>query len=450
MGARQSRRVQQRDALRQAVDMSLSEAPLPVGWEQSITSKGQAYFIDHVNKTTTFFDPRRRSSTQLVKSRPPKYKWDIHSKIQHLRGKLHQQQHDEGILEIAVRREHIFEDSAAYLANLDPLTLTRTLHIKYDGETGLDYGGMSRDWFLSLSEEMMSEKFELFVRKGNEYFINHHADSAQHIERFYFVGTIMGLAIYHGKLFHSYFNFPFYKSVLERDLTMDDLQLIDEQLYKSLKYIQENDTGIDDLCLTFSVVEELPDGTEREVDLKEKGRNIAVTKENKKEYLELCVQYYLHRGDKQINAIKSGLYEFVPLNLLTSLFDPEDLSIVIGGVEQIDFQDLRANVEYQGDYSEHTPVVQWFWKIVEGMSQDELKHLLHFVTGTFKVPVGGFAHLYGSNGPQKFTIMRTHKTGMPTAHSCFNRLELPEYYSIDELKKNLFYAITETQGFGLE
>lgn len=240
-----------------------------------------------------------------------------------------------------MRREHIFEDSAAYLANLDPLTLTRTLHIKYDGkfgrlislfgncssrdtgETGLDYGGMSRDWFLSLSEEMMSEKFELFVRKGNEYFINHHADSAQHTERFYFVGTIMGLAIYHGKLFHSYFNLPFYKSVLERDLTMDDLQLIDEQLYKSLKYIQDNDTGIDDLCLTFSVVEELPDGTEREVDLKEKGRNIAVTKENKKEYVELCVQYYLHRGDKQINAIKSGLYEFVPLNLLTSLFDPE-------------------------------------------------------------------------------------------------------------------------------
>lgn len=69
-----------------------------------------------------------------MKSRPPKYKWDIHSKIQHLRGKLHQQQHDEGILEIAVRREHIFEDSAAYLANLDPLTLTRTLHIKYDGK----------------------------------------------------------------------------------------------------------------------------------------------------------------------------------------------------------------------------------------------------------------------------------------------------------------------------
>ncbi len=58
MGARQSRRVQQRDALRLAVDMSLSEAPLPVGWEQSVTPKGQTYFIDHVNKTTTFFDPR--------------------------------------------------------------------------------------------------------------------------------------------------------------------------------------------------------------------------------------------------------------------------------------------------------------------------------------------------------------------------------------------------------
>ena len=95
------------------------------------------------------------------------------------------------------------------------------------------------------------------------------------------------------------------------------------------------------------------------------------------------------------------------------------MPVVIGGVEQIEFQELRANAEYQGDYNEQTPVIQWFWKIVEGMSQDELKHLLHFVTGTFKVPVGGFAHLYCSNGPQKFTIMRTHKIGMPTAHSWY-------------------------------
>lgn len=30
--------------------------------------------------------------------------------------------------------------------------------------------------------------------------------------------------------------------------------------------------------------------------------------------------------------------------------------------------------------------------------------LLQFVTGTSRVPMNGFSELYGSNGPQKFTI----------------------------------------------
>jgi protein yorkie len=32
--------------------------PLPHGWEQGMTPEGEAYFINHVTKTTTWFDPR--------------------------------------------------------------------------------------------------------------------------------------------------------------------------------------------------------------------------------------------------------------------------------------------------------------------------------------------------------------------------------------------------------
>ena len=152
-----------------------------------------------------------------------------------------------------------------------------------------------------------------------------------------------------------------------------------------------------------------------------------------------------------MNAIKLGFKQFVPSELLSELFEPEELSLLIGGVQEIDVRDWEANTDYQGGLFESTPVVQWFWEVVRGMSQDELKDLLHFVTGTQKVPVGGFAHLHGSNGPQKFTINKSTKTaGLPAAHSCFNRLDLPEYKDKDELKKNILLAISETEGFDIE
>jgi len=85
------------------------------------------------------------------------------------------------------------------------------------------------------------------------------------------------------------------------------------------------------------------------------------------------------------------------------------------------------------------------------LSQEELRSFLQFTTGSNKVPVGGFSHLYGSNGPQKFTIVPKKIPGLPTAHSCFNRLDLPSYYTDKEkLKKDLLFATTETHCFGLE
>jgi len=117
----------------------------------------------------------------------------------------------------------------------------------------------------------------------------------------------------------------------------------------------------------------------------------------------------------------------------------------------INIADMEANTEFQNGFSDSSQVVIWFFDIIRAMSQDQQKLLLKFITGTTKVPVGGFAHLYGANGPQKFTLNRLTKTaGLPAAHSCFNRLDLPDYKDKDELKKCLLIAISETQGFDIE
>lgn len=74
--------------------------------------------------------------------------------------------------------------------------------------------------------------------------------------------------------------------------------------------------------------------------------------------------------------------------------------------------------------------------------------LLQFVTGTSRIPVNGFKDLQGSDGPRKFTIEKAGEgEQLPKSHTCFNRLDLPPYRSLDVLDKKLTLAIEETIGF---
>lgn len=45
---------------------------------------------------------------------------------------------------------------------------------------------------------------------------------------------------------------------------------------------------------------------------------------------------------------------------------------------------MRANTEYSG-YSPGSPVIQWFWEVVQALSKEDKARLLQFVIGTSKV-----------------------------------------------------------------
>ena len=70
--------------------------------------------------------------------------------------------------------------------------------------------------------------------------------------------------------------------------------------------------------------------------------------------------------------------------------------------------------------------------------------------GTSKVPLGGFKVLQGISGPQRFQIHKSYGTDrLPSAHTCFNQLDLPEYESKEQLAERLAMAIHEGhEGFG--
>lgn len=114
--------------------------PLPSGWEMRLTNTARVYFVDHNTKTTTWDDPRLPSS---LDQNVPQYKRDFRRKLIYFRSQpalriLSGQCH------IKVRRNHIFEDSYAEIMRQSPGDLKKRLMVKFDGEDGLDYGGLSR------------------------------------------------------------------------------------------------------------------------------------------------------------------------------------------------------------------------------------------------------------------------------------------------------------------
>lgn len=114
--------------------------PLPSGWEMRLTNTARVYFVDHNTKTTTWDDPRLPSS---LDQGVPQYKRDFRRKLIYFRSQPALRIMS-GQCHIKVRRNNIFEDSYAEIMRQSASDLKKRLMIKFDGEDGLDYGGLSR------------------------------------------------------------------------------------------------------------------------------------------------------------------------------------------------------------------------------------------------------------------------------------------------------------------
>ena len=70
----------------------------------------------------------------------------------------------------------------------------------------------------------------------------------------------------------------------------------------------------------------------------------------------------------------------MPLELI-SIFNEQELELLISGLPDIDVEDWKANTNYQ-NYTATSPQVQWFWRAVRSFDKEERAKLLQFVTGT--------------------------------------------------------------------
>ncbi|XP_036258390.1 E3 ubiquitin-protein ligase NEDD4-like isoform X1 [Molothrus ater] len=442
--------------------------PLPPGWEERIHLDGRTFYIDHRsqvlicgdidtrdlvpsydNKITQWEDPRLQNPAITGPAVP--YSREFKQKYDYFRKKLKKPADIPNRFEMKLHRNNIFEESYRRIMSVKrPDVLKARLWIEFESEKGLDYGGVAREWFFLLSKEMFNPYYGLFEYSATDNYtlqINPNSGlcNEDHLSYFTFIGRVAGLAVYHGKLLDGFFIRPFYKMMLGKPITLKDMESVDSEYYNSLKWILENDPT--ELDLMFCIDEE-NFGQTYQVDLKPNGSEIMVTNENKREYIDLVIQWrFVNRVQKQMNAFLEGFTELLPIDLI-KIFDENELELLMCGLGDVDVNDWRQHTIYKNGYCPNHPVIQWFWKAVLLMDAEKRIRLLQFVTGTSRVPMNGFAELYGSNGPQLFTIEQWGSPDkLPRAHTCFNRLDLPLYESFEDLREKLLMAVENAQGF---
>jgi len=321
-----------------------------------------------------------------------------------------------GHVRINVRRKFLVSDSVDAVLSLSRSDLRKCWRFEFIGEDGMDVGGLTREWFQLVTEEIFDPDRGLWQSSHTNQMLMEINPASEfccedHLKYFRFLGRLMGRSLFDQQLVPCHMVQCLYKHILGWPVTFEDLKHLDEDIYRNLKAIEtmaKNEEPIDEiLCVNFTTAREIL-GEKEEVELVQGGANIEVTNENYSDYLEASLKYLLlDRVKPQLNELLLGFFDVIPEPLL-AIFDFQELELLMCGLPHIDMEDWKMNTEYSGECedigSEHE-VCQWFWGIVSDFDQEMKARLLQFVTGTSGVPPGGFSVLQSNDGNiRKFTI----------------------------------------------
>lgn len=367
-------------------------------------------------------------------------------KIKERDGRPGHHHHHYGRMRLEVNRDRLFEDSYDRFMKASKEDLKGPMNVKYQNEDGYDAGGLTRDWFSSITKEMFNPNYALFIKSDDGcYQPNSNSGiNSNHLSYFEFCGRVVAKALYESQSIDVHFTRSFFKLLLGYKIVWKDLEAVDQQYFRNITWLLEN--NVDDLNLFF-VIDRVGFGRSEEIELKENGSSIRVIEANKLEYVQLRAEWFLFGNIReQIERFITGFNTIIPRDAI-SIFTPEELELMICGIPTISVDDMRQNTELQG-YSWDSPVIKNFFKLIRSFDNEELALLLQFITGSCRLPVEGFRGLRADRAAVK--ILRTGDTSrLPVSHTCFNQLDLPDYKTYEELAEKLLTAIKETSTFGI-
>ncbi|KAJ3124563.1 Ubiquitin fusion degradation protein 4 [Nowakowskiella sp. JEL0407] len=253
------------------------------------------------------------------------------------------------------------------------------------------------------------------------------------------------------------------KSQIER------LELSVSEKKNAIENIKVRDATLDDLCLDFT----LPGNPE--IELIEKGPTVPVTIHNVSEYISRTVDLVVGSGvSRQIEEFKKG---FNRVFLVSDLrcFSVQELGVLVAGAENEDWSQEAISEAIKADHGYHknSKTILNLIEMMSSFNPVQRREFLSFVTGSPKLPIGGFKALSPpltvvckmaiqtqiANVPPILDDLSELGTGsvgndpahgpdsyLPSVMTCVNYLKVPEYSSLSVMKRRFEVAVREGQG----
>uniref|UniRef100_A0A8C9FKU9 HECT domain-containing protein n=1 Tax=Pavo cristatus TaxID=9049 RepID=A0A8C9FKU9_PAVCR len=224
-----------------------------------------------------------------------------------------------------VRRDCLLHDVWDHLRNAKNNQFTRFLKVCFAGEDGQGVGPR-RELFTLAARVLCDPQSGVFCHFPSRL-VWFPRQASSHGDTFLLVGTLCGMALYN----HCQTPFPFpralFKKMQDVEPTLEDLEELIPAVGRNLKNIlkEESEDKLESLEMTFVQMEE--GGSV--VELKKNGANILVTKQNRKEFVDLYVNYVLNESiRKPFEDFMRGFLRGCPAETW-KVFLPVELQVVL-------------------------------------------------------------------------------------------------------------------------
>ncbi|XP_055912225.1 probable E3 ubiquitin-protein ligase HERC4 isoform X2 [Eupeodes corollae] len=343
-----------------------------------------------------------------------------------------------------VTRENLVQDTLREIMQYSQADLKKPLKVKFKDEEAEDAGGVRKEFFMLLLKDIIDPKYGMFKEFEDSRAVWFSDVSFETDDMYFLIGIICGLAIYNFTIINLPFPLALYKKLLNEPVDISDLRDLSPTLANSMQSIL--DYQEDDLekvfDLTFEITRDIFGESKVEL-LKPGGDKISVNQQNKKEFVDLYVDFVFNKSvETKFNEFQKGFMK-VCWGRVLQIFKPHELMAVVVGNEDYDWHALEASAVYKGDYNSGDETIRWFWEVFHDLPIEEKKNFLLYLTGSDRIPIGGMSKI------QIIIQPTTDDRFLPVAHTCFNLLDLPRYKTKERLRFKLLQAIQQTQGFSI-
>ncbi|CDQ91137.1 unnamed protein product [Oncorhynchus mykiss] len=169
------------------------------------------------------------------------------------------------------------------IAMENPADLRKQLFVEFEGEQGVDEGGVSKEFFQLVLEEMFNPDIGMFTYDESTKLFWFNPPSLENEAQFTLIGIVLGLAIYNNCILDVHFPMVVYRKLMGKKGTYLDLADSHPVQYQSLKELLDYEGDVEeDMMITFQISQTDLFGDPITYDLKENGDKIPVSADNRK------------------------------------------------------------------------------------------------------------------------------------------------------------------------